>query len=114
MKTIFCDIDGTISVQSNDNETNLIRPLILLPGVKEKFWEWENKGYTIIITTARRESTRSRTIQQLQDAGLMWDQLIMGLPPGERIVINDRAYSGLERAIAIPLEKNTGMEDINI
>ena len=44
----------------------------------------------------------------------MWDQLIMGLPPGERIVINDRAYSGLERAIAIPLEKNTGMEDINI
>lgn len=114
MKTIFCDIDGTISFQSKDNETNFNRPMTLLPGVKEKFWEWENKGYTIIITTARKESLRDRTIQQLQDAGLFWDQLIMGLPGGERIVINDRTYSGMVRAIAIHREKNQGMEDISI
>tara|TARA_R100001460_G_scaffold75789_1_gene116896 strand:+ start:2215 stop:2595 length:381 start_codon:yes stop_codon:yes gene_type:complete len=90
MKTIFIDIDGTIFKQK-ENLSDIYRErLVLLPGVKEAFDSWNWKGYKIVITTGRKESTRYATETALRRAGLFWDHLLMGLDAGgERILIND-------------------------
>lgn len=114
-KTIFCDLDGTL-VKHNEPAEIQSPDLVLevLPGVLEKFREWDCKGYRIIITTGRKESARESTIKQLQRAGITYDQLIMGFGGGDRILINDRKpNSDRDTAYAINLERNKGLLDEN-
>jgi hypothetical protein len=86
----------------------------LLPGVQEKFQEWREKDYYIILTTARPEGCRSTTESQLVSYGLFWDKLVMGLPVGPRVLINDVKPSGLQTAIAVNLLRNVGLGDIHV
>lgn len=114
-KTILCDIDGTLvkhslPIQNADGTAKLE----LLEGTKEKFTEWDTKGYNIILITGRKESMRSVTEKQLQDAGLFYDKLIMGVGGGDRILINDKKPDGREAAFSINLERNLGIKNINI
>lgn len=123
-KTIFIDIDGTIfehvgSLTNILNEYNTYDLPTPLPGVVEKFNEWAYKGYHIVITTARPESLRTMTIDQLNTAGLFYDQLVMGLPRGPRVVINDikpatDGYDELITAEAVNLVRNEGLEGVNV
>ena len=113
--TIFCDLDGTL-VKHNEPAEIQSPDLVLevLPGVLEKFREWDGKGYRIIITTGRKESARESTIKQLQRAGITYDQLIMGFGGGDSILINDRKpNSDRDTAYAINLERNKGLLDEN-
>lgn len=64
MKTIFCDIDGTL-LSHQGTLSCISEEQKVLPGVHEKFDEWSFKNYTIILTTARPESMREMTIKQL-------------------------------------------------
>ena len=89
-KTIFCDIDGTlwnhvggVCEQANAEHT-------LLPNTKEAIDKWDRNGYKIILTTGRKESLRNKTELELQRLGIVYDQLIMGLGGGVRVIINDR------------------------
>ena len=115
-KTIFCDLDGTLVKHSNPVEIqNPNLELEVLPGVHEKLREWDTKGYFIIITTGRKESARESTIKQLQRAGILYDQLIMGFGGGDRILINDRKIdSNRETAYSINLKRNEGVTDVKI
>lgn len=115
-KTIFCDLDGTLVVHSNPVEVqNFNLELEVLPGVHDKLCEWVTKGYFIIITTGRKESAREATIKQLQRAGILYDQLIMGFGGGDRILINDRKpNSNRETAYAINVNRNKGLEKLEI
>mgnify|MGYP003389830314 CR=1 FL=1 len=115
-KTIFCDLDGTLVVHSNPVEVqNFNLELEVLPGVHDKLCEWDTKGYFIIITTGRKESAREATIKQLQRAGILYDQLIMGFGGGDRILINDRKYnSDRDTAYAINVNRNKGLEKLEI
>ena len=66
-KTIFCDLDGTLVKHCNPVEIqNPNLNLEVLKGTHEKLRDWDNKGYTIIITTGRKESARPATVKQLQ------------------------------------------------
>ena len=115
-KTIFCDLDGTL-VKHNEPAEIQSPDLVLevLPGVLEKFREWDGKGYRIIITTGRKESAREATIKQMQKAGINYDQLIMGFGGGDRVLINDRKLnSGRDTAYVINLERDTGIEDVKL
>lgn len=116
-KTLFVDIDGTIFVHSNkgisDMMTHRTNPQVL-PGVLDKFNEWNELEYCIIITTARKECLREYTEEQLLAAGLHYDYLLMGISAGPRIVLNDTKPDGTITALAIPLERNVGLENINI
>ena len=49
-----------------------------------------SKGYNIILITGRRESLRKKQKKQLLMYDIFYDQLIMGVGGGDRIVINDR------------------------
>jgi phosphoglycolate phosphatase-like HAD superfamily hydrolase len=113
-KTIICDIDGTILYHYGSLDRVILLPPSLLPGVLEKFNEWNSKGYYIIFLTGRKESMRELTIKQLNSLGLYYDVLIMGAPRGERVIINDTKPDGSITARAVPLERNKGLntEDI--
>lgn len=112
-KTIFSDIDGVIFKHEGDiSNQHLITPTVL-PGVLKNFQEWDRRGYRIILTTGRRESTRPYTEKQLAMAGIFYDQLIMGITGGVRILINDRKPGSEEdTAVAINLVRNEGQEEI--
>jgi len=117
--TIFCDIDGTLvehpgypAITNLPNETHELK---VLPGTIEKLWEWDKAGHTIILTTGRKEGLRKSTEAQLSKAGIIYDKLIMGFGGGKRYLINDRkSNSSDDYAIAINLERNAGISDLEI
>lgn len=114
-KCFFIDIDGTIleHIQDFENITKY-RTLPALPGAREKTVEWHCKGHQIILTTARPESLREITEEQLHNAGVIYDMLLMGIGSGPRILINDIAIAGTEKAIAYNVKRNIdGLQHIN-
>ncbi len=114
-KTIFCDIDGTI-VKHKLPSRNAIptNELELLPGTIEKFSEWDSKGYIIILVTGRKESLRKNTEKQLAEVGIIYDQLIMGIGGGSRVLINDEKPDGRKTASAYNIPRNSGIGTIEI
>jgi hydroxymethylpyrimidine pyrophosphatase-like HAD family hydrolase len=114
-KTIFCDIDGTL-IKHDSPEISFKSgyKMVLLEGTLEKLLEWDRLGYNIILTTGRKESMRAMTQEQLDEVGIFYDQLIMGLGGGERYLINDTKPDGTITARSISLERNEGIKNINI
>lgn len=111
-KTIFCDIDGTIIKHVHRFSYVGFEPAIALSNVINKFNEWDSKGHKIILTTARKESARMLTEKQLTDLGLCWDQLIMGVTSGVRVLINDKQLqTDNDRALSINLVTDEGFEN---
>lgn len=113
-KTIFCDIDGTIFYHQDSLKEMLSLPVKVLPGVHEKFKEWREKEYYIVITTARPEGTRAITEQQLLQNGIFFDQLVMGLPVGCRVVVNDKKTNGMITADAVSINRNEGLINVEV
>ena len=115
-KTIFCDIDGTLVEHSNPDITaNPNHKAKILPGTIEKLLEWNLKGYIVILVTGRKESVRKQTEKQLFEVGIFYDQLIMGITGGPRILINDCKLNKTDQtAIGISVERNKGIKDINV
>ena len=115
-KTIFCDLDGTLTKHPADS-TVIQDPnyeLEVLPGTKEMMYDLDIKSYHIVITTGRKESAREATVKQLQRAGILYDQLIMGFGGGDRILINDRKSDDRDTAFAINLTRDEGVENVQI
>ncbi len=114
--TIFCDIDGTLVVHESPNiNSQPSHTMTLLSGTIEKLIDWDRLGYRIILTTGRKESMREQTVKQLSNCGIFYDQLIMGIGGGKRILINDRKISNnSDYAIAINLPRNSGIGDLDL
>jgi len=114
-KTILLDIDGTL-VEHCGEITNQIKGTpTLLDGTLEKLTEWDRKGYNIILVTGRRESAREETKRQLSELGIFYDQLIMGVGGGPRVLINDKKlHSEKNTAFAINLKRNSGIKSISL
>ena len=85
-----------------------------LVGTVNKLQEWDKKGYNIILTTGRKESLRTVTEKQLSEVGIFYNQLVMGIGGGKRILINDCKDNGDQYALAINPERNKGIKDIQI
>ncbi len=120
LKTLLIDIDGTILKHHHTISDVYENPAEILPGVKEKINHWDSQGHKIIFMTARKESTRQLTEQQLRQFGLAWDHLIMGVGGGQRVVINDKlSQEDNDRALAVNVITNDGFlntswEDIDL
>jgi len=118
-KTIFCDLDGTLTVHPGSVQDiakyNLESEMRVLPGTRDKLWEWDKKGYNIILTTGRKEGMRKSTEDQLRKAGIIYDQLVMGIGGGDRILINDRKPDGgRDTASVINLDRDKGVADLDL
>ena len=121
--TLFIDIDGTlISFPDTEEEYRKIasgdQKMFLLPGVREKLWDWESRGCKIILTTGRREMFRFETELALKQAGIGYEKLIMGLGCGPRYVINDRkpGIEGdkMDTAFGINVDRDEGLENVQL
>ena len=110
-KTIFCDIDGTLWKHVGDVHTQaLVENHELLPNTKDAISKWDKLGYKIILTTGRKESLRSKTEQELLKLGIVYDQLLMGLGGGVRILINDKKTNGQQNTCyAVNVVRNKGI-----
>lgn len=103
IKTIFCDIDGTLIFDHNDVINNYMEETYALPGVIETMKQWEKLNYKIILLTSRKKSLREITEMQLINLGIIFDDLIMGIPKGEKYFIQNT-----EKCYAINIVKNEG------
>jgi mannose-6-phosphate isomerase-like protein (cupin superfamily) len=113
-KTVFCDIDGTLLPHTGNIYENLFTNETL-KNVIETIHQWDRLNYKIILTTGRQESTRAQTETQLFSLGVVYSQLIMGLPNGPRVLINDKKPKGVENtAYAINLVRNQGFEHVDL
>ncbi len=112
MKTIFCDIDGTLCVHHEDIVKQHSNDLILLPETLEVLKEWEKKQYRVILVTGRKESHRKELERQLRDAGIFWDGLIMGLSNGPRVIVNDVKSENEDRALSFNIKRNKGVQEL--
>jgi len=113
-KTIFCDIDGTIFKQVPYDVINEFE-FTILPGIKEKFEEWNNSKYIIILVSGREESKRDITIKQLYNAGIKYNQLILGIGSEDRYIINNNTKNepDINRAFAISVKRDEGFNFTN-
>lgn len=112
-KTIFCDIDGILVHHSGDVTEALDSEV--LPGAVETVREWDKKGYRIILVSGRRESMRAGTEKQLTEIGIIFDQLILGIGGGDRILINDmKKDKTTHTCYAYNLVRNEGLESLEI
>lgn len=107
-KTWIIDVDGVILHHNGHLAPDGDR---LLPGVSE-FWSRIPDGDTIIVLSARKEHERAATLAALQGWGLRCSAALFGLPPGERILINDAKPSGLVTAYAVSVPRDAGLERV--
>lgn len=113
--TIFLDLDGTVFEHVGGGPSEiLLKDQKVLPGVREAFDNWRDAGFFICVTSARPECLREFTHNQLIKHGLLYDQLVLGISHGTRIVINDTKPSIKDTAIGISVERNTGLSDITV
>jgi hypothetical protein len=113
-KTIFCDIDGTI-FEYRKFETYTSSTPTPIEDVVEKIKEWFDNGEQIILTTARPEYMRYRTMEELNMFNIPYTTLLMGIGRGPRYVINDMDPNKPgKRATGINLKRNEGFKDINL
>lgn len=113
-KTVFLDLDGCVFEHRGQGTCDQWSSYNLLPGTVEAFNEWERRGYCVVLVTSRKESCRARLVWQLANLGLFYDRLIMGVPSGQRVVINDQKADSNEpeSARAIVLKRNQGLKEV--
>ena len=110
MKTIICDIDGTLVKYTGEGHLGIMkREHELLPGVYRRLRKWEAQGHRIILITGRRESIRERTESELRRLGIPFDMLLMGYADSGRILINDVGPRVKAHAVNVP--RDVGWED---
>lgn len=101
-KTWIFDLDGTLV---KHNGYKLGETDTLLEGAKA-YLDSIPREDRIIILTSRAEEYRQLTLDFLQEQEVRYDEILFGMPVGERIVVNDRKPSGLDMAVALNVERD--------
>ena len=91
--TIFLDLDGTIFKHDNGGGIGEFiystTPVLVSEGIPQWLQSVKSYGYSIIITSARHESSRELVKDQLAAFKIPHDELILGLSGGPRFIFND-------------------------
>ncbi len=107
--TWVLDFDGTLVVH-NGYKTGEDE---FLPGAKE-FLQSIPKDDFVLILTAREKEAREKTEKFLAKHNIRYNEILFGMPMGERILINDNKPSGLQCAYALTPNRNQGLENLEI
>ena len=107
--TWILDFDGTL-VEHNGYKTGEDK---FLAGAKE-FLHSIPKDDFILILTAREKEARARTEMFLAKHKIRYNEIMFGMPMGERILINDDKPSGLRCAYAITPKRNQGLANLKV
>ena len=109
----FLDIDGCIFKHQGNNPKSQFddnRPLC--DNVTEFFELCGKYGHIVILTTGRKNSMKELTEKQLHNAGISYDNLIMGCSNALRVIVNDtKPYrqDNPQTAIAVNLTRDEGL-----
>lgn len=113
-KTLFVDLDGTLVTNTSYQFSPYIGEGVAL----QNNIDYLNRLYStgrvkIIITTSRPKEFYDLTINELTNKNIPFDEVIMGLPHTQRILINDFANSNpYPSCLAINISRNTdNLED---
>ncbi len=101
-KSWIFDLDGTIL---KHNGYKLDGTDTLLDGVRD-YLEAIPKEDKIIIMTSRTPEYREKTVDFLKAHEIRFDEILFGMPFGERILVNDRKPSGRDMAIAVNVDRD--------
>ncbi len=93
-KCLFVDIDGTLITNSSHHFPPYVGSGEPIENNIDYLAELHEQGKAkIVLTTSRPERLRQITIMELQTKGIPYDELVMGLPHCQRVIINDFARS---------------------
>ena len=108
-KCLFVDIDGTLITNSSHHFPPYMGSGEPIENNIDFIAELHEQGKTkIVLTTSRPEKYRQLTIMELQTKGVPFDELVMGLPHCQRVIINDFARSNpYPSCKAINIPRNT-------
>jgi len=110
--TFFVDIDGTLVKYRKFSElaTSILTPI---QDVIDYVNLQHDSGSVIIITTARPETYREYTKEELDKIGVKYHQLVMDCGRGTRVVLNDMdPEHPIQRAVGINFVRDGGFEPI--
>jgi hypothetical protein len=107
-KTWLVDVDGVIFPHNGHLQDPEETPL---PGVLEFFRSLSDDDLVVLLS-ARAEHFRDQTEGQLARWGIRHDVLLLGLPVGERVLINDDKPRGLRTAWAVSVPRDAGLSGI--
>jgi hypothetical protein len=117
-ETWFIDIDGTLLEHQNSGCTaqldfrDDVSPVQPLEGARNLLEYLESRGDTIILVTGRKEAWREVTEAWLRQHKFVWDRLLMGLPGGRRVIVNDKKSDGKASCDAYNPDRNNGVDYI--
>jgi NDP-sugar pyrophosphorylase family protein len=105
----FFDIDGVIYENGSEFWEPKWGENKIIIDAKNKINRLFDSGNQIILTTSRPEKFREITIKQLNEDGILYHQLIMGVFHGTRYLINDYSNTNpYPAAKAINTRRNSG------
>jgi hypothetical protein len=114
--TFFLDIDGLLLFKDdNHSKTKFSSKIPILPGVEEFFHLCGMKGHRVILTSGRKESLRAITEQQLFNAGIEYDMLILGISNAIRVIANDTKPYRTDNpptCLAFNIDRNKGIQEL--
>ena len=106
---IFCDIDGVLCENGSKFSSHGWKTEIIEPNLEALRQLQQHQPIEIVVTTARPETEKEYLLQKLESAGLKVKDCIMGLPHGQRILINDFASTNTyPTATAVNIPRNSG------
>lgn len=117
-KTIFCDIDGVLinhdaGYHAKNRQYDYTSRIIdsNVAKLQDNYFQ----GDVIVLTTTRPEKERAKLELFLTEHNIYFHQLIMGLNPGTRILINDRKPSDYlaDTAVAKNILRNSDFGDLS-
>jgi len=113
-KTFFVDIDGVILKQQDRWPLKIYdtRDFQEIASTVKLLNQLYTAGHKIVLTTARSSQNKRETKYQLTRIGLQYHELLMSLPTGQRVLINDRKpEEEIDTAVAINLIRDEGLTD---
>lgn len=105
--TVFLDLDGLLLVYRNvgASEQWYEQPEVV-PGAKELLDELEKMCCCVVLVTARKKCCREVLKQMLAAKALHYDQLVMGVTSGMRVIVNDAKPGFPQTAVGVTLPRN--------
>jgi hypothetical protein len=112
-ETILCDVDGVL-LKHNDNSNDKIEDNILLKNCVNKLKELRENNKLIILTTSRPKRTENNFKTLLKKLDIIYDNIVMGLNPGPRYLINDIKPSNpfVKQSISYNVIRDEGIDDL--
>lgn len=108
--TWILDFDGTL-VEHNGYKTGEDK---WLPGALEFLQSIPVEDYILILTARFEEWAPEKTKAFLAKHNVRYNEILFGMPQGERILFNDNKPSGLCCAHAVTPQRNQGLNHIKI